>query len=129
MLARPRQVFPPALPFGILFSIGVHNWYPDIFPPGLGYFLIFAVGTCYAGILQLGRASFPVSGPIRFTMDVSDGVKAGRVLNPRTIIPAHYEGWTHFSQGRAVIEKGFANAGLQQRLCWLKMGETTRVEI
>ncbi|MBT4310504.1 MAG: hypothetical protein HN560_14845 [Anaerolineae bacterium] len=43
-----------ALPFGLLFSMGVHNWYPNIFPPILGYFLIFAVGTFYAGMLQLG---------------------------------------------------------------------------
>ena len=43
-----------ALPFGLLFSMGVHNWYPNIFSPALGYFLIFAVGTFYAGMLQLG---------------------------------------------------------------------------
>ena len=43
-----------SLPFGLLFSIGVHNWYPNIFPPALGYFLIVAVGTFYAGVLQLG---------------------------------------------------------------------------
>jgi apolipoprotein N-acyltransferase len=52
--AEPKQVYPLALPFGIIFSIGVHNWYPNIFPPALGYFLIFAVGTYYAGVLQLG---------------------------------------------------------------------------
>ena len=49
-----RQHYALALPFGLLLSIGVHNWYPNIFPPALGYFLIFAVGTFYAGMLQLG---------------------------------------------------------------------------
>ena len=29
-----------SLPFGLIWSIAVHNWYPFIFPPGLGYFLI-----------------------------------------------------------------------------------------
>jgi apolipoprotein N-acyltransferase len=52
--AEAKRVYVLALPFGILFSIGVHNWYPNIFPPGLGYFLIIAVGTYYAGVLQLG---------------------------------------------------------------------------
>ena len=52
--AEPKQVYPLALPFSIIFSIGVHNWYPNIFSPALGYFLIFAVGTYYAGVLQLG---------------------------------------------------------------------------
>lgn len=53
-VAPPRQVFALTLPFGIIFSIGVHNWYPYIFPPALGYFLIVAVGFFYAGLLQLG---------------------------------------------------------------------------
>jgi len=48
------QHYALALPFSLLLSIGVHNWYPNIFPPALGYFLIFAVGTFYAGMLQLG---------------------------------------------------------------------------
>ena len=50
----PSQLFLLTLPFGIIFSIGVHNWYPQIFPPALGYFLILAVGFFYAAILQLG---------------------------------------------------------------------------
>ncbi|MCK4899467.1 MAG: SCP2 sterol-binding domain-containing protein, partial [Anaerolineales bacterium] len=52
--APAKQQYALALPFGLLLSIGVHNWYPHIFPPALGYFLIHAVGTFYAGIIQLG---------------------------------------------------------------------------
>jgi apolipoprotein N-acyltransferase len=52
--ADSKHIYTLSLPFGIIFSIGVHNWYPNIFPPILGYILIFAVGTYYAGILQLG---------------------------------------------------------------------------
>jgi apolipoprotein N-acyltransferase len=52
--AEPKQIYPLALPFGIVFSIGAHNWYPNIFPPALGYFLILAVGAFYASMLQLG---------------------------------------------------------------------------
>ncbi|MEA1926598.1 MAG: nitrilase-related carbon-nitrogen hydrolase [Thermodesulfobacteriota bacterium] len=54
VISPPKQHYVIALPFGLLFSLGVHNWYPDIFPPTLGYFLVFAVGTFYAGIFQLG---------------------------------------------------------------------------
>lgn len=54
MTSPPNQYFILALPFGLLFSLGVHNWYPNIFPPALGYFLIFAVGTFYAALIQLG---------------------------------------------------------------------------
>ena len=53
-ISSPKEHYVLALPFGLILSIGVHNWYPNIFPPTLGYFLIFAVGTFYAGMLHLG---------------------------------------------------------------------------
>ena len=85
--------------------------------------------TVSVAILHLGRASFPVTGPIRFTMDAKDGVKAARVLNPRTIIPIHYEGWKHFREGRACIEKEFTSAGLSNKLQWLEIGKNIEIKI
>lgn len=52
--SKPKDHYLLALPFGVIFSIGVHNWYPNIFSPALGYFLILAVGSFYAGVVQLG---------------------------------------------------------------------------
>ena len=49
-----RRTFLLALPFGMVFSIGVHNWYPAIFPSAWGYFLIFAGGMYSVGLLHLG---------------------------------------------------------------------------
>lgn len=54
LLTARRHIYLLAMPFSLVFSIGVHNWYPEIFPPALGYFLIFAVATFYAGVFQLG---------------------------------------------------------------------------
>jgi hypothetical protein len=34
------------------------------------------------------------------------------------IVPLHFEGWAHFSEGRDVIESVFAEAGLKDRLIW-----------
>jgi L-ascorbate metabolism protein UlaG (beta-lactamase superfamily) len=85
--------------------------------------------TVNVGIFHLGRASFPITGPIRFTMDAKDGVKAARALNPRSIIPIHYEGWKHFREGRTIIEKEFTVAGLNDKLHWLEMGRKVGIEI
>jgi len=64
--APAKQHYVLALPFGLLFSIGVHNWYPNIFPPILGYVLILSVGTFYAGMLQLGSWLYSrLSGGLR----------------------------------------------------------------
>jgi L-ascorbate metabolism protein UlaG (beta-lactamase superfamily) len=56
-------------------------------------------------------------------------VKAARALNPRTIIPIHYEGWKHFREGRTILEKSFATAGLSECVRWLELGQPTDVEI
>jgi L-ascorbate metabolism protein UlaG (beta-lactamase superfamily) len=85
--------------------------------------------TVSVAILHLGRASFPVTGPIRFTMDAKDGVKAARKLNPRKIIPIHYEGWKHFHEGRSVIEREFAIAELGDKLQWLEMGQRVEIQV
>ena len=85
--------------------------------------------TISVAMFHLGRASFPITGPIRFTMDVKDGVKAAQVLNPRTIIPIHYEGWKHFREGRSIIENGFSAAGLSNKVRWLNIGEATEIEV
>jgi len=63
------------------------------------------IGTA---LLQLGSVRFPVSGPVRFTMTAREAVELCRLIRPRTAIPIHHEGWTHFRQGRGAIEREFA---------------------
>ena len=101
---------------GVLYITGDTVYFPGIAQVAQR----FKIGLA---ILHLGRASFPITGPIRFTMDVKDGIQAVKVLNPGMVIPIHYEGWKHFSQGRALIEEGFTSAGFKDRLTWLNFGD------
>ena len=39
------------------------------------------------------------------------------------IVPLHFEGWAHFSEGRQEVERAFAAAGLTSRLRWPEPGE------
>jgi len=84
------------------------------------------VGTA---LLHLGGVRFPVTGPIRYSMTAQEAVQLCRLLRPRSAIPVHYEGWTHFRQGRDAIEQEFAQApaDLGRRLQWLPIG--TRISI
>ncbi|MBC8431616.1 MAG: apolipoprotein N-acyltransferase [Desulfobacterales bacterium] len=55
-----------AIPFGLIWSIAVHNWYPNMFGQVLGCFLIFAVGSWYAMLIGLGiRLQRRMSGAFR----------------------------------------------------------------
>jgi len=86
----------------------------------------FQIGTA---ILHIGKAGFPVTGPIHFTFTTREAVRAIKVLNPRTVIPIHYEGWKHFREPRAEAEKQFAAAGMNNIVRWLPLGEPIDVEI
>jgi L-ascorbate metabolism protein UlaG (beta-lactamase superfamily) len=75
-------------------------------------------------VLHLGGVRFPVTGPLRYTMTGADAVELCRLIEPRTVVPVHYEGWQHFQQSRAGIEAAFAAApDVGQLVRWLPIGE------
>jgi L-ascorbate metabolism protein UlaG (beta-lactamase superfamily) len=82
----------------------------------------FVVDTA---VLHLGGVRFPVTGPVRYSMTAREAVQLCRVVDPRVVIPVHYEGWTHFRQGRARIERVLARspADVRDRFQWLPLGE------
>ena len=63
-------------------------------------------------LLHVGAVKFPITGPIRYTMTMDDAVELCGLVKPRIAIPVHYEGWSHFSQGRAAVDEGIRNAPL-----------------
>jgi L-ascorbate metabolism protein UlaG (beta-lactamase superfamily) len=80
------------------------------------------VGTA---IMHLGGVRFPVSGPLRYTMVAKDAVELCRLIRPATTIPVHYEGWSHFRQGRERVERELAAApkDVVDSVRWAPIGE------
>ncbi|TFV89923.1 MBL fold metallo-hydrolase [Blastococcus sp. CT_GayMR16] len=80
-------------------------------------------------LIHLGSVRFSVTGPLRYSMTASEAVELCGLIGPRTVIPVHYEGWTHFRQGREAIEREFAGAPaeLRRTLRWLPLGEAVDV--
>lgn len=76
-------------------------------------------------ILHLGGVRFPVSGPLRYTMNGREAVELCALLRPQAIVPIHYEGWTHFRDGREGFERALAAAPAEVagRVHWLTPGE------
>ena len=52
-----------------------------------------------------------------------------RRRRPRVAVPIHYEGWKHFRQGRAEIERQLAAAPAdpRERFRWLEIGKMTEL--
>lgn len=82
-------------------------------------------------VLHLGGVRFPVTGPLRYTMNAAEAVELCGIIGPRTVIPIHYEGWKHFRQGREAIETEFAAApqAFRQSVRWLQIGDRVTVEV
>jgi L-ascorbate metabolism protein UlaG (beta-lactamase superfamily) len=89
-----------------------------VFPGALEVASRFTVDTA---ILHLGKVQFGLTGPTRFSMTGKDAVRLCATIKPRRIVPVHYEGWSHFHEGRAGIEAAFG----QGALIWLEPGVQT----
>jgi len=66
------------------------------------------IGAIDLAILHLGEARFPLTGPLRYTMGIEDAIALCKELRPRTVVPVHYEGWSHFSEGIEAIRRELA---------------------
>jgi L-ascorbate metabolism protein UlaG (beta-lactamase superfamily) len=79
------------------------------------------VGTA---LLHLGGVRFPLTGPVRYSMTAAQALELCRLLTPRTVLPVHYEGWHHFRENRAAVERRLASApaDVRDRFLWLPLG-------
>ena len=75
----------------------------------------FSVTTA---ILFLGAARVAAVGPFHLTMTAAEAVEAARAFHGARIVPLHCEGWEHFSESRADVERAFREAGMSDRLFW-----------
>jgi L-ascorbate metabolism protein UlaG (beta-lactamase superfamily) len=85
------------------------------------------VGTA---IVHLGSVRFPITGPLKYTMTARDATQLCERIGPTTVIPVHYEGWSHFRQGRADAEREFdAVPDVARRVRWAPIGEPIHVTV
>jgi L-ascorbate metabolism protein UlaG (beta-lactamase superfamily) len=81
------------------------------------------VAVLFVGAVQI---------PARFdgaylTLSADRAAIATELLQARAVVPVHFEGWTHFTQGLPQIRAAFAGYGLSDRLVAAEPGETVTV--
>ena len=84
-------------------------------------------GQVDVAVIHAGGVRFPavpVIGGELFTFDSAQVIEACRLLEPRTIVPVHREGWSHFREPAEALRARLVEAGLGERLAWLQPGET-----
>lgn len=71
----------------------------------------------------LGAARVRAAGDHPLTFTATEAVELARAMPAATIVPLHFEGWEHFSESRADVEREFAAAGLADRAHWPAPGQ------
>ncbi|MFD7996822.1 MBL fold metallo-hydrolase [Streptomyces mexicanus] len=51
-------------------------------------------------------------------LDSARAAEAARILDAGRVLPVHYDGWTHLTEGRDDLQAAFSSAGLADRLYW-----------
>jgi L-ascorbate metabolism protein UlaG (beta-lactamase superfamily) len=80
-----------------------------------------------ATMLHMGAAKLRERGPAALTMTAADGIEVARAFPRATVIPVHFQGWAHFSEGPDDILRAFTEAGFSDRLCLLEPGQSITV--
>ncbi|MEG3636337.1 MBL fold metallo-hydrolase [Micromonospora palythoicola] len=88
----------------------------------------FGIGTV---VLHLGAVRFGRTGALRYTMTAAEGVELCGLVGARSVLPVHYEGWSHFSEGRQAVEAAFAAApaAVRASLHWLTPGTASSLTV
>jgi L-ascorbate metabolism protein UlaG (beta-lactamase superfamily) len=86
------------------------------------------LGAPDIAILFAGGAQIPDLGEAYITLSAALAAQATELLDARVVVPVHFEGWKHFSDGGDALRTAFDAAGIGDRLVLLQLGDTALVQ-
>jgi len=84
-------------------------------------------GPVDVAILFAGAARTALLDGAYLTLTSTQAAQAAVVLGARHVVPLHFEGWTHFSQGRDTLDRAFTATGVRDRLQLLGLGDRVTI--
>jgi L-ascorbate metabolism protein UlaG (beta-lactamase superfamily) len=111
---------PPHTQESVVYISGDTVWYEEVAAIGDRFPVQIAC-------LNMGAAKVAVAGPHPLTFTAADAVALAQAWPSAKIVPFHFEGWQHFTEGRGEIEAAFSRAGLAGRLFWCGPGLPRRI--
>ena len=94
----------------------------------------------YEGVAEVARRYDPkyvfifagaahAIGPFNVTMDNNDAIDTALAFPNATIIPLHYDGWSHYTQNEKDIQQSYQVIGIEKRLKILEAGIPVALEM
>ena len=84
-------------------------------------------GDIGIAILNAGAVQLAKFDRAYLTLSADHAADVAQILAARIVVPLHYEGWAHFTQGADELRAAFSGNGLRDRLVVLKPGERATV--
>jgi len=81
------------------------------------------VGPVDVAVLFAGAAQTPLVGDAYLTLTSEQAAEAAEILGADQVVPLHFEGWAHFTQGADTLVAAFARRGLADRFHLLTPGQ------
>jgi L-ascorbate metabolism protein UlaG (beta-lactamase superfamily) len=74
------------------------------------------LGPFEIALLFAGAAQTALVAPAFLTLTSELAAQAARILGEPEVVPLHFEGWGHYTQGADSLRRAFVRAGLESRL-------------
>jgi putative NADH-flavin reductase/L-ascorbate metabolism protein UlaG (beta-lactamase superfamily) len=89
--------------------------------------IVERLGSALVAVLYTGAAQMPYLGQEYLTLSATRAAKAATILGAHRVVPIHFDGWAHFSQGAGQLRSAFAQAGVGELLQIPEPGETVTI--
>lgn len=89
--------------------------------------IVHKIGDVGIAILNAGAVQLSKFDGAYLTLSADHAADVAQILGARVVIPLHFEGWAHFTQGADELKAAFSGNGIRDRLVMLERGE--RVEV
>jgi L-ascorbate metabolism protein UlaG (beta-lactamase superfamily) len=89
--------------------------------------LVQKTGELGIAILNAGAVQLPKFDGAYLTLSADHAADVAKILGARTVIPLHFEGWAHVTQGAGELKAAFSGNGIADRLLMLERGQRAEV--
>jgi L-ascorbate metabolism protein UlaG (beta-lactamase superfamily) len=89
--------------------------------------IVEKTGELPVAILNAGAVQLPKFDRAYLTLSADHAADVAKVLGARIVIPLHFEGWAHVTQGADELKAAFSGNGIAGRLLVLEPGQRAEV--
>lgn len=89
--------------------------------------IVQRTGELPVAILNAGAVQLPKFDRAYLTLSADHAADVTNILGARKVIPLHFEGWAHVTQGADELKAAFAGNGIADRLLVLERGQRAEV--